>query len=62
MTQALPAGTFTLVDRYAELIREHLPHVVLLSPALTRDEQVMEAARRAECRLVEESATAEEMI
>lgn len=51
MTPALHTGDFTLVDRYAALIREFLPHVVLMSPALPRDEQVMEAARRAECRL-----------
>lgn len=45
------AGECTLVDRYAELIRELLPAVRVMSPALSRDEQVMEAASLAECRL-----------
>ena len=51
MPPVLDAGECALVDRYAELIRDLLPAVRCMSPALSRDEQVMEAARLAECRL-----------
>lgn len=60
MTSALHTGDFTLVDRYAALIREFLPNVELLSSALPRDEQVMEAARRAESRLAGERVMLEQ--
>jgi hypothetical protein len=47
----------TLVDRYAQLIRELMPTVKHHSPELTYDQQVIAAARLAECRLADEGDT-----
>jgi hypothetical protein len=44
----------SLVDRYAQLIRELMPMIKHHSPELTYDEQVIAAARMAECRLADE--------
>jgi hypothetical protein len=55
MIAAPDTGVTTLVDRYAELIRELLPEVRFLSPELTRDELVMTAARLAEYRMAEDA-------
>jgi hypothetical protein len=54
MIAAPDTGVTTLVDRYAELIRELLPEVRFLAPELTRDEMVMTAARLAEYRMTAE--------
>jgi hypothetical protein len=47
----------SLVDRYAQLIRELMPMIKHHSPELTYDEQVIVAARMAECRLADEGDT-----
>ena len=46
----------SLVDRYAKLIRELMPMIKHHSPQLTYDEQVIVAARLAECRLADEES------